>query len=558
MNGRRPSANDNEERKYPPSTDADTQLAIVPAYQATREADSGGAYPVCLHSSTWQPHPHPQGLPAATVRTHLLVRLQNLGWQLLQFLPFRDLSVLATASRGFQPLVSQHPAYLDALALHSRLVSPLADMKLLDEAGKAMRAFMREEHALVEMLGWQMEQSGWPTREVLKLMSELSPGKFAGYVEIDCLLKKAEAGTISEKEQRWLCFSLTDFEPPELVEEAIAAARQGKGEPLRDLARHTAINYSVSQVHDLAERSKKLRAEEDKLKLLPKHGMASLKAKYAHVKGRDEIHHLSDAQRRQLVSLSAQLTVLRGEDPRPEGLLPNILAAREGLQAIDTANNGTIQTRRLLAMGFEHELYEHLVECDKWIEACKGEHIDLALIDLEKVGMAWSRAGLPVSALQTLSEAIRIAHLDKGATLRVQLTVLRDCLLATATSALIEHYAVASNPTVSYSSSLPARSPIAVNNYTFAYVDPVTQQEFPSQTYVHIGDKPFAKKFFVRNDRDEIIHVRTHLFNARPQRSQRSQQPASGQSDAPVVMHFDESKRPWPSGSDPDAETKRH
>jgi hypothetical protein len=122
----------------------------------------------------------------------------------------------------------------------------------------------------------------------------------------------------------------------------------------------------------------------------------------------------------------------------------------------------------------------------------------------------------------------------------------------------MEHYAVASNPTVSYTSSPPPKSPTAVNEYTFAYVDPVTRQEFPSQTYVHIGDKPFAKKFFVRNDRDEIIHVRTHLFNARPQRSRRSQQVPSGASDAQVVMHFDESKRPWPRGTDPDAETKRH
>jgi hypothetical protein len=488
----------------------------------------------------------------------LLVRLQNLGWQLLQFLPFRDLSVLATASRGFQPLVSQHPAYLDAFALHSRLVSPLADVKLLDEAGKAMRAFMHEEHALVELLGSQMEQSGWPTRDVLKLMSELSPGKFAGYVEIDYLLKKAEAGTISAKEQRWLCFSLSDFEPPELVEEAIAAASQGNPEPLRDLARHTAINYSVSQVHDLAHRSEVLRAQEDKLKLLPKRGMMLLKAKYAHVSSRDAIHQLTHAQRSQLVALSTQLAALRGEDPRPEGLLGSILAAREELQKSVTANDGKVQTRRLLAMGFEHQLYEHLVECDEWVQACKAEPIDLAHIDLQRVGMAWSRAGLPVSQLQTMSEAIRIANLDNGAALCVQLTILRDGLLATATSALIEHYEVASNPTVSYSSSPPARSPTAMNEYTFAYVDPVTRHQFPSETYVHIGDKPFAKKFIVRNSRDEIIHVRTHLFNARPQRSQRSQQPASGQSDAPVVMHFDESKRPWPRGTEPDGETKRH
>jgi hypothetical protein len=472
----------------------------------------------------------------------LLVRLQNLGWQLLQFLPLRDLSVLATASRGFEPLVSQHPAYLDALAIHSHLVSPLADVKLLDEAGREMRAFMREEHALVEELGARMEESGWSIRHVLKLMSELSPGKFAGYVEIDYLLKKAEAGTISAKEQRWLCFSLSDFEPPELVEEAMTGAGQGNAEPLRDLARLTAINYCVSQVHDLAQRSEVLRAQEDKLKSLPKRPMASLKAKYAHVKDRDAIHRLSNAQRGQLVALSAQLAALRDEDPRPKGLLVNILGARERLQASDTANNGNIQTRRLLAMGFEHELYEHLVECDRWIRACKEADIDLAPIDLNRVGMAWSRAGLSVSALETLSEAIRLAHVDKGAALHAQLTVLRNGLLATATSALIEHYAVASNPTVSYSSSPPARSPTAVNKYTFAYVDPITQQEFPSQTYVHIGDKPFAKKFFVKNDRDEIIHVRTHLFNARPHRSQRSRQP--GQSDAPVVMHFDETKRP--------------
>jgi hypothetical protein len=474
----------------------------------------------------------------------LFVRLQNLGWQLLQFLPLRELSVLATASRGFQHLVSQQPAYLNALVVRNHLVSPLADVKLLDQAGKEMRAFMHEEHALVERLGWQMEQSGWSIQDVLKLMSELSAQKFAGYVEIDCLLRKAEAETISAKEQRWLCFLLSNVEPPELIEEAMTEARQGNGEPLRDLARRTTINYCVSQVHDLAERSESLRAQDDKLKSLPKHAMASLKAKYAHVMDRDAIHHLSNAQRAQLVALSTQLTGLRNEDPRPEGLRGNILDAREKLQKSVTANGRNIQTHELLAMGFEHELNEHLVECAMWIRVCKAEHVDISLIDLDRVGMAWSRAGLPVSALQKMSKAISNAHFDKGVALNAQLSLLRDGLLAAATSSLVEHYAVGSNPTVSYSSSPPARSPLAVNVYKFAYVDPVTRHRFPSETYVHIGDKPFAKKFFVRNSRDEIIHVRTHLFNATPQRPQGESAASSGQSDAPVVMHFDESKRP--------------
>lgn len=542
LHGRDLPANDNEERKFPPASDADAQLAIVLQNRAMREA--AGASTVCLHASTSQPQsqPGPQCSSGAAVRTQLLLRVQNLGQQLLQFLPYRDLSMLATTATGFRALISQHPAYLNAMAVHSHLVKPLADSKLLNVARKEMREFMQQEDALLEKVEALMEQSGWPIRAVVKLMSQLSPERFARYTEIDGLLRKAEAGTISQKEQRWLCFSLTESESPELVEEAIAEAAQGNGDPLRDLAMRTVISYCVREVHDLAKRSESLKAQEYQLNLLPKHSIASLKAKYAHVKERDAIHHLSNAQRGRLAALAAGLASLRDEDPRPLGILRNILGVTERLHDSDPARNGRIQTSRLLAMGFEHELNEHLVECDEWIRLCSTGPVDLDRMDLQKVGMAWSRAGLPVSALQTMSEAFRLGHHDKGAALRKQLNVLREGLLATATTSLIEHYAVNSNPTVSFSSSPPASSPMAANEFTFTYVDPVTGKAYPPQTYAHTGDKPFARKFFVTNERGEIIHVRTHVFNARPQRAQRSQQAPSGIGDAQVVMHFDESK----------------
>ena len=542
LHGRGLPANDNEERKFPPASDADAQLAIVLQNRATREA--AGASPVCLHASTSQPQLGPGGQRSAgaAVRTQLLARVENLGQQLLQFLPYRDLSMLAATAGGFRALISQRTAYLNAMAVHSHLVNPLADKKLLNAAHKEMREFMQQEQALLEKAKALMEYSGWPIRTVVKLMSQLSLERFARYSEIDGLLRKAEAGTISQKEQRWLCFSLTDFEPPALVEEAIAEAAQGNRDSLRDLAMRTAINYCVLEVHDLAERSECLKAQEDELKLLPKHSIASLKVKFAHVKERDAIHHLSNAQRGQLAALAAGLAALRDEDPRPPGLFQKILGAMERLHDSDRARNGTIQTSRLLAMGFESELNEHLVECDEWIRLCSTEPIDLERIDLHKVGMAWGRAGLPVAALQTMSEAIRLAHHDKGAALHEQLNVLRKGLLVTATASLIDHYAVDSNPTVSFSSSPPANSPMAANEFTFTYVDPVTGKAYPAQTYVHAGDKLFARKFFVTNERGEIIHVRTHVFNARPQRAPRNQQAPSGIGDTQVVMHFDESK----------------
>jgi hypothetical protein len=550
LHGRRLSAHDNEERKFPPSSDADAQLAIVLQNRAINEAR--GAKADCLGESTWQP----QSGPLAPARSQLLLRVQNLGWQLLQLLPFRDLSVLATAAKGFRTLIWQHPAYLDALPVHGLLINPLTDVKLLEEADKEMSAFMRQEHALLDKLGAEMERSGWPTPAIRKLMSELSPKKFAARVEIDGLLKKADAGTINPTERRWLCFSLSSFEPAELIEEAIAEAAKGNRDLLHDLARRTAINNCVAEIHDLAKRSESLKAQEEALKLLPKHSIALLKAKYVHAKVRDSIHSLSHARRDQLVALSARLAALRDDDRRPQGLFANILNAIEQLQASHPADR--IQSRQLLAKGFEHELNEHLVECDSWIQACSKQPIDLTPIDLKRVGMAWSRAGLPVSALQTMSEAIRLAHLDHGAALRAHLTVLRDGLLATATTSLMEHYAVESNPTVSFSSS-PPPAPMAANEFTFTHVDRITGKVYPPERHVHNGDKPFAKRFVVTNDDGEIVHVRTHVFNARPRRSQRNQPAFSGQSE-PVVMHLDESKRPWPApshGSDPEGETKR-
>lgn len=538
LNGRRLSANDNEERKFPPSSGADTQLAIVLQSRAIHEAR--GANADCLRESTWQPQPGPL---APAVRTQLFLRVQNLGWQLLQFLPFRDLSVLATAAGGFRTLISQHPAYLDSLPVHGLLIKPLTDVQLLEQADREMGAFMRQEHALVDEFGAVMERSGWPTRAILKLMSELSPGRFAAHVEIDGLLRKAEAGTISGRERRWLCLSLSSFEPAELIEEAIAEAVQGNRDLLRDLARRTSINNCVPEIHDLAKRSESLKAQEEALKLLPKHSVALLKAKYVHARERDPIHSLSHARRDKLVELSARLAALRDDDRRPQELFGNILNAMEKLQASHPARHGGIQTRQLLARGFEHALNEHLVECDRWIQACSKQPIDLTLIDLGRVGMAWSRAGLPVSALQTLSEAVRLVLHDNGAALRVQFASLRQGLLAAATTSLMEHYAVESNPTVSFSSSPPPGAPMAANEFTFTHVDRITGKVYPPETHVHIGDKPFAKKFIVTNERGEIVHVRTHVFNARPRRPQRNEPAFSGQSDAPVVMHFDESKR---------------
>lgn len=545
LHDRRQPANDTEERKFPPASDADAQLAIVLQNRAKREA--AGASPVCLHAGTPQPQPQPQLRPAAqpgaAVRTQLFLRVENLGQQLLQFLPYRDLSVLATTAVGFHALMSQHPAYLNTIAVHNHLVQPLVDVNLLKATRNEMHEFMRQEHAILQKVEALMEQSGWPIRAVVKLMSQLSLERFAGYTQIDGLFRKAEAGTISQQEQRWLCFSLSDCEPPELVEEAIAEAEQGNTDSLRELATRTTINYCVLEVHDLAIRSENLKAQEEKLKSLPKQSLASVKLKYAHVRERDAIHRLSIAQRDQLAALAAGLTALRAEDPRRPGLLRNILAMREErLLDGDPARNGRIQTSRLLAMGYEHELHEHLVECDEWIRLCSTEPVALECIDLQKVAAAWSSAGLPVSALQTMSEAIRLAHHDKGAALHQKLSVLRKGLLATATASLIEHYAVDSNPTVSFSNSPPASSPMAANGFAFAYVDPVTGHAYPAQTYVHAGDKPFAHKFFVTNERGEIIHVRTHLFNARPQGARRSQRAPSGVGDPQVVMHFDESK----------------
>lgn len=537
LNGRRPSTNDNEERKLPPSADADAQLAIVLQNQAMREADGYGDDPACLHLSTWQHESHaPETMrSAAAVRSRLLVSLQNLGWQLHGFLPFRDQSVLATTARGFHTLISQDRTHLDALPVLSYLISPLTDVKLLAEAGKEMRTFMRQEHALVENLASRMEHSGWSIDAVLNLMRKTSPHRFGAYQELTLLLSKAETGTLNQRERGWLCFSLSNLEPPELIEEAIAKAEQDNGESVRDLARRTAINYCVLEGHDLAERLERLKLREDELESLPKHSIASLKAKFAHVHPRDSLHQLSGVQRGQLVALSSQLTALRDEDPRSAGLLGSILAATERLQRSDPTTDGRIQTRRLLAKGFEHELNEHLVECETWIRTCSTEPIDLTHIDLKRVGMAWSRAGLPVSALQTMSEAIRLAHHDQGAALRVQLTVLRDGLLATATASLVDHYKAESNPTVSFSSSPTVGSPAAVEEFTYAYVNPITGKAYPPERHLHIGDKPFARRFIVKDENDDIVHVHTHVFNAGPRRSPPMR-------NEPVVMHFDETK----------------
>lgn len=540
LQGAQPS-DENEERKFPPPSDADSQLAIVLQNRAVNEAS--GTCPDCLGASTSQaqPRPRPQPTSGVDVRSQLLVQVQNLGQQLLQFLPYRDLSVLATTSGRFCALISQQPELLRALALHDHLVSPLADLVLLAKAGKEMRGFVREEQALLEKVEALLNRSGWPLRSVVKVMSELSPQRFASFAEIDLLLRKAESGAISQQKHRWLCFALSDVEPPALVEEAIAVARQGNTDALKDLIMRTGMRYCVREVHDLAERSTALKAQEHKLSLLPKYSTAYMKAKYAHLKERDAIHQLSDTERSQLEALAAGLSALTNQDPRPPGLLGNILNAMQRIEDREPARSGKIQTARLLAMGFEHELHDHLVECDEWLRLCSTEPIDVGGMDLHQVRMACGRAGLPASTVETISQALKHAHHDKGAALRVRLNVLHKALLEVAKASLIEHYVVESNPTVSFSSSPAPLSALVENAFSFAYVDPLTGKQYPAQSYAHVGHAPFAKKFFVTNEQGEVIHVRTHLFNAKPRRAQGGQR-VPGVGDAQVVMHLGESK----------------
>lgn len=208
---RRAPPDDDEERKFPPASDADAQLAIV--LQNREISEAAGAGLACLHASS-SPQPQ-QGLecaPHPAVRHRLYEHLEILGTQLLQFLPYRDASVLATVARGYHSHTWGQPTHLHAQARYHRVVQPLAELKLLDEARNELREFIRQEHDLLERSAILMEHFGWSTWDVLQHMSENSLARYAAYMQIDGLFAKAARGTITHADQAYLRLALPEYE----------------------------------------------------------------------------------------------------------------------------------------------------------------------------------------------------------------------------------------------------------------------------------------------------------------------------------------------------------